>query len=284
MNRNARIKIAHDTLSICKNGFYLNNNGKKIFIKSELVYAIQNTRLYSPADEQYIRQELDRKITENTYNNKTKIEVVNETALHTAERLYTREDYSYIACLNFASAKNPGGGFLKGSNAQEESLARSSGLYPTIIQMSEMYETNRRTKTCLYTDYMIYSPDVPVFRDDYGNLLDEPYYVSFITAPAVNAGIVRAREPENVNRIKEIMKKRIKKIISLGIIHGNQVIILGAYGCGVFRNNPVNIAEYFGEFLLHDTLFKNKFHKIVFSVLDSSEKKVIYETFHNRFC
>ena len=284
MNRNDRINIARDTLCICKSGFYLNNNGKEISIKNELAYAVQNTRLYSPGDEPYIRQELNLELSKNTINNTTTIEVENETTLHAAERLYTKEDYSYIACLNFASAKNPGGGFLKGSNAQEESLARSSGLYPTIIQMSELYETNRKTKTCLYTDYMIYSPDVPVFRDDYGNLLNEPYYVSFITAPAVNAGIVRAREPENVNRIEETMKKRIEKILSLGIIHGNQAMILGAYGCGVFRNNPVDIAEYFAEFLLLDKRFRNKYHKIIFAVLDSSDKKDTYKVFYNRFC
>jgi len=70
--------------------------------------------------------------------------------------------------LNFASAKNPGGGFLGGGSAQEESLARSSGLFPCINQMQQMYETNRAYRSCLYTDHMIYSPRVPVFRDDEG--------------------------------------------------------------------------------------------------------------------
>ena len=114
-----------------------------------------------------------------------------ETTLAAAERL---AEFRPL-CLNFASAKNPGGGLLSGSQTQEESLARSSGLYATLLPMTELYAYNRHLGTSLYSDYMIYSPDVPVFRSDSGLLLEVPYLASFITAPAVNAGAVEKNEP-----------------------------------------------------------------------------------------
>src|SRR5208283_3500713 len=98
------------------------------------------------------------------------------------------------AVLNFASATQPGGGFLSGSRAQEESLARSSGLY-ACLSGNPMYEFHRTRRDAMYTDYFVYSPDVPVFRTDEGNLLEQPWRCSFITAPAVNAKAVLKRDP-----------------------------------------------------------------------------------------
>src|SRR5207253_5281746 len=115
-----------------------------------------------------------------------RVEVTAETTLSAARRLATTG--ARVIALNFASAKNPGGGFLAGSQAQEESLARSSALYACLEPQREFYEHNRALRSALYSDHILFSPGVPVFRDDAGRLLDEPYLVSFITAPAVNAG------------------------------------------------------------------------------------------------
>lgn len=152
----------------------------------------------------------------------------------------------------FCIRQKSGGGFLGGSQAQEESLARSSALYPCISQMEEMYQHNRKLRSCFYSDYMIYSPDVPVFRDDQGMLLEKPYQVAFLTAPAVNAGVVREREPEQVNRIGEVMLERIRYILSLAVQNGVEHLVLGAYGCGVFRNKPEEVAVWFKRVLVDE--------------------------------
>src|SRR6185312_12808515 len=102
--------------------------------------------------------------------------------------LVARECEPHVVALNFASAKNPGGGFLGGAKAQEEDLCRCSALYTCQLTQSAYYEVNRATSSMLYTDNIIYSPDVPFFRDDRLQLLDEPFTVSIITAPAPNAG------------------------------------------------------------------------------------------------
>src|SRR5207253_843688 len=100
-----------------------------------------------------------------------------ETTLASARRLVAAGQRP--AALNFASAKHPGGGFLNGALAQEESLARSSALYACLVG-NPMYTFHQAQSDALYTDYAIYSPDVPVFRGDDGALLPEPYLCSFI--------------------------------------------------------------------------------------------------------
>ncbi len=164
--------------------------------------------------------------------------------------------------------RNPGGGFLGGSQAQEESLARASGLYASISRMTDYYEANRRTKSTLYTDHVIYSPLVPVFRDDDDRLLDQPWCVSTITAPAVNAGAVRSREPENVSRIREVMQHRIRCVLGLAAQQGHDAIVLGAWGCGVFANDPAEVAELFAGELLGQGRFAQAFTEVVFAILD----------------
>jgi uncharacterized protein (TIGR02452 family) len=127
---------------------------------------------------------------------------------------------------------------------------------------------------------MIFSPDVPVIKDDMGNLLDEPYLVSFITAPAVNAGIVRQREgKENIEKIPQVMLNRIEKILLLAILEGCDAIVLGAYGCGVFRNNPVSVAGYFNTLLNGKTAYKKYYRKVLFSVFDRTPSQNNFKAF-----
>ncbi|GIO04568.1 TIGR02452 family protein [Brevibacillus reuszeri] len=275
-NRSQRVKIAEETLKILEQGYYKNAQGTKISLSQELADAIQNSVLYRPDD---LGQQV---ITKQDNGARPAIEVTSESSLEAAQRLVVTEKRPDTVCLNFASAKNPGGGFLGGSQAQEESLARSSGLYPCIVQMQEMYSHNRQLKTCFYSDYMIYSPRVPVIRDHTDQLLDSPYLLSFITAPAVNAGVVREREPENAAMIRDVMKERIRKILRAAVIHENRTIILGAYGCGVFRNPTEDVAGYFAEVLLEEKL-ANHFERIVFAIYDNSARQENLRAFKERF-
>ncbi len=230
---------------------------------------------YRPTDFDEVFALRDRIVEERGGQPPIEFEVVNETTLSAARKLTQADDNANPLALNFASAKNPGGGFLKGSQAQEESLARASGLYPCIAQMQAMYNTNRQFRSCLYTDNMIYSPGVPVFRDDRDQLLEAPNLVSFVTAPAVNAGVVRRRGTENVGRIEDVMRGRMEKVLSLAVIHHHETLVLGAWGCGVFRNNSGDVARWFGDYLTGDGLFSRAFRKVVFAVLDSRGGAVI---------
>jgi uncharacterized protein (TIGR02452 family) len=191
-----------------------------------------------------------------------------------AERRYQR-----VGILNFASARHPGGGFLGGARAQEESLARSSGLYFSLNQCPEHYAFHRTQRTCLYSDRMIYSPACPVVRDDAGNWLPEPYVVDFITSPAPNAGAIRQNEPANCQYIEPVLRERAGKILALAAYKQCDALVLGAWGCGVFKNDPGTVARIFGEYLSLKGLYAGYFRQVVFSVYDSSSAQETYRSF-----
>lgn len=280
-NRENRVEIAKDTLEILSDGFYLNSDNEKINFKNELDYAVSNSVLYKPEMPESIRNEVGELLNLHR-NRECKIEVTSETTIQASMRLINQEGIKETVCLNFASAKNPGGGFLTGSQAQEESLARSSGLYPCISQMSEMYEYNRNRKTCLYSDYMVYSPKVPFIRFDSGKLVNKPVLVSVITSPAVNAGVVMQRDVDDRNKIGEVMIARIKKILAVAAVNKNTAIVLGAFGCGVFKNSPEDVAGYFKKVLIEEG-YKSLFDRIVFAVYEKSEDKGNFNAFNNVF-
>jgi uncharacterized protein (TIGR02452 family) len=209
--------------------------------------------------------------------------VVNETTLHAARRLLAGEAGLRVLALNFASARHPGGGFLRGSQAQEESLTRASGLYGCLSAFREMYDANARFPSCLYTDHMIYSPDVPVFRDDEDTLLECPYPLSFVTAPAVNIGALRTNEPDSLGQVEPVMLSRMEKLLSVAVVHRHDALVLGAWGCGVFGNDPERVAGWFRRHLTGDGLFRRAFRTVVFAVLDRTEGRSMIRPFERQF-
>ena len=270
MNREKRVLLAQETLAICQQGYYVNRLGEQVIIKSALQQTIDNTKLYRPMD--FVEIHWLEAI-----ESKTIIEVTTETTLAAAQRL-VKAGHKTL-CLNFASAKNAGGGFLNGSQAQEESLARSSGLYLSLISQEEMYFYNRGQKSCFYSDYMIYSPAVPVFRADNGALLDDYYVTSFITSPAVNAGVIRQREPERVEEIYQIMSQRLEKVLWVAYENRYTSLVLGAWGCGVFANDPNMISKIFAELLGKQSRLATYFKHITYAIYDSSVNQKVYKSF-----
>jgi uncharacterized protein (TIGR02452 family) len=208
-----RVAIAQDTLKRIEQGYYTAPNGQKVDFKEDFLQAKINSQWYKGDEFESVFRERNAVLSA-CKSVQTHIEITPESTLDAAARL--SRQYDKIFCLNFASAKNPGGGFLTGAQAQEESLARSSALYPCIQQMG-MYQNNSHLKTCLYNDDMIYSPDVPVFKTDDGTLLEQYYKISILTSPAVNAGVIREREPHNISKIDAVLRVRLEKIRRLGL-------------------------------------------------------------------
>ncbi|MCW3160724.1 TIGR02452 family protein [Chryseobacterium oryctis] len=259
--------MAKDTLEILARKYYINEQNERISIENELENSKKGTVLFS--SEQL--SEMKEKELPNT-NFETKFEVWKCSSVKAILQLAEEENQEKIMCLNFASAKNPGGGFINGAEAQEESLARTSGLYETLLQGWEYYETHRAMTSCFYTDMMIYSPKVPVFRKDKGELLSKPVLCNFITSPAVNAGVVKRQEPQREGEIFGAMDVRTDKMLALALHQGNETLILGAWGCGVFKNDPKEIAELFKKHL-HGK-YKNKFKRVVFAILTKKEEMI----------
>ncbi len=277
MNRDNRRKIGSQTVEIVDRGWYGIDGHVRIDIATKVTQCLNNTRLYTPGD-------LDSLLTrEHSGAYQTVFTVENETTLSAAERLVVEQIRPKTLCLNFASAKNPGGGFLGGSQAQEESLARSSALYASLLTQNAYYETNRACRTALYTDHMILSPGVPVFRADDGSLLPEPYLLSILTSPAVNAGAVKKNEQDKESLIVPTMKQRIAKVLAIATVQGYEHLVLGAWGCGVFRNDPAEIAKLFAEALLDGGQFAHCFESVTFAVLDGTDDERIISPFRDDF-
>lgn len=273
-NREYRKKIASDTLRILEEGYFLNSAGEQIDIANAQSFTEENTITYTPdMTDSLIVNRIPALLDE-----PANIEV-NDLPTMDAVRKVIGEGHENVAYLNFASAKNPGGGFLRGSQAQEESIARVTGLYNSLMKAIEYYEVNRKTKSCFYTDYMIYSPNVPIIKDEEGNNMDTLLTASIITAPAVNIGVVKRRDPEKLNGVETVMKRRIEKVLAVALEHGHKVIVLGAWGCGVFSNDPNNMARYFNEVI--EEKFRFEFKKIVFAVYSSSDRFI--QPFYKEF-
>ncbi|MCO5984831.1 TIGR02452 family protein [Actinoallomurus spadix] len=227
---------------------------------------------------------------------RTRFEVTAEGSLQAARRLHDTGDGTgsdngdgtgsgagRIAVLNFASARNPGGGYLGGARAQEEDLCRHALLYPCLLRVPGHYEAHRASRDLLYSDRVIWSPDVPVHRGDDGELLREPYPVSFLTCPAPNTGEVLRRDPAVADRIPEVLRRRARRVLAVAAHHGARRLVLGAWGCGVFRNDPRQVAGAFHAHLAADGEFAGAFEHVVFAVWDRNPDSANRAAFAARF-
>jgi uncharacterized protein (TIGR02452 family) len=254
--RNRRRAIAEETVAVLERGSYVAPSGQVVDLTGRLARAVESTRLYRPDD----LADLLRELPETPGEQETRIEVTGETTLAAAHRL------PEAAALNFASAKHPGGGFLSGAEAQEEALARSSGLYASLRAAPEFYAFHNARRDLLYSDHMIYSPAVPVFRDDAGTLLEDAYDVAFLTSAAPNRGAIQ--DPVVAGHVPGVLRTRVAKVLALAHAHGHRRLVLGAWGCGVFANDPAEVAGAFATHLLGDGQFAGRFEHVVFAVYD----------------
>ena len=244
--------MAAQTMAIIEDGGYRSPGGRDVRIEAGIRAAVAGTRLYRPEDEVPAPAPggLAGPVTE----------VTNETSLSAARRLGEG-----AACLVFASAKHPGGGFLTGAQAQEESIARSSALYPCLQAAGEFYDFHRRQGDLRYSGRVIYSPGVPVFRGDDGALLDDPYPVSFLTAAAPNLGAITANQPGAAGSVPAVLAARAERVLAVAAAHGHRKLVLGAWGCGVFKNDPAVVAAVFAACLARA---QGHFDQVTFAVLD----------------
>ncbi|SEB80998.1 TIGR02452 family protein [Streptomyces sp. 2131.1] len=258
----ARLRgIARETENIVEAGSYRTVNGREISIERDVAAALTGTRLYGPDPVAVAALDRDRTPA---------IAVTGESSLEAAARM-TRERSGRIAVLNYASARNPGGGYLNGAQAQEEALCRASALYATLLRVPDFYAHHRAERSVFYTDRVIHSPGVPVFRDDRGRLLDTPYTVGFLTSPAPNAGVIRARTPQEAHRVPAALAARAERVLEVAAVCGYRRLVLGAWGCGVFQNDPAAVAGAFHTLLTGEGRFAGHFEQVAFGILGREE-------------
>lgn len=192
------------------------------------------------------------------------------------------------AVLNFASATNPGGGVEKGASAQEECLCRVSTLYPCLADQkmrASFYTPHRKNGNALHNDDIIYTPNVLVIKDDDHNLLSEPFSVDIISCAAPNLREQPSNQYNTGDTVKvqisgdellTLHEKRASKIFSSAIANGVEILILGAFGCGAFQNDPHIVAQAYKN-VLPD--FAHYFHTIEFAIFCNAKNIENYQVF-----
>lgn len=144
-----------------------------------------------------------------------------------------------IAVLNFASYKRPGGAYLQGATTQEEALCHESTLYQVISAFQKpYYDYNNSVKNKgLYLNAAIYSPDIIFIRGP------QIYKADVLTCAAPNWSAAsmygKASRQENLDALVD----RVDFMYAVAQQMGVQTLIAGAWGCGVFGQNPETVCQ-----------------------------------------
>ncbi|MCK6490020.1 MAG: TIGR02452 family protein, partial [Planctomycetes bacterium] len=202
--RSSLIAQAETAKAIMAAGAYRSPAGLEIDLHQALESSRTGTSLVRPGDWASIQKQA---VEQCQSPRPVSIEVTDESTLAALERLaFSRS--GDLAALNFASARRPGGGWDTGARAQEETLARASGLITCLEAAPGYYAANRQHEHLFYTDHAIWSPAVPFFARDDGTLLAAPYTAGIITMPAPNLGGMSKLLEQDVLALRGVWMKR----------------------------------------------------------------------------
>ena len=264
ISRGVAAALGQSAVEATRKGLYVTSDGEEVVWRDAVQAACVAKRSIGP--------EAMLPTNERAAFRETRVQVANETTLGASLRLGERG--LRPLALNFANGIKPGGGFLGGARAQEEVLCRSSALYQTLVN-DPMYEEHGKRRLPDSTDWAIYSPDVPVFRADDGTALQHFWFLSIITCAAPFAPLVG--QP----RAGDLLQKRIHRVLTVAWAYDHSALVLGAWGCGAFANDPNRTAVDFRRALEND--FSGAFSDIVFAITDWSPERKFLGPFRDVF-
>ena len=251
-----------DTVGDVRKGFYTSNGGRTIAFDDETPL-LEGSVLYQ---EQLASREPEKKST-------TLVEVKQIDTIKAARLLENP------VVLNMANRHQPGGGVLGGASSQEEYLFRISNYHRSLYQFSDIghsFDVPRRPESYpLDRNHGgVYSPGITVFRgteqEGYPKL-DEPLKLSFVAVAAIHEPNLLQDHNDHYwleDSFIEPTKRKIRTIFNIALVHDHENLVLGAFGCGAFKNPPNHIARLFKE-VLEEPLYKNQFSHIIFAILDN---------------
>lgn len=276
MGRMENVAIFEDTIRLCAENARLAETVRQSTAGQKLILE----------EDQLQEVSLDR------YDKPARIWISQKKSLEAAAAYRDKK----VAVLNFASASNPGGGVTRGASAQEECLCRCSSLYLNLNTQSMkegFYYPHRQRQDPLHNDDIIYTPGVLVFKSDtsYPRLLPEEewYEVGVITCAAPNLRSLPSNVSHEGDRGKSarisdmdllrLHEKRLRRILQVAILEGRDSLILGAFGCGAFANNPGVVATAAAN-VLPDYLyaFQTIEYAIYCSPRDASNYRIFRQT------
>lgn len=270
--RERNVEVFNDTLDVIKNSEKLTKSLEETLKNQKLILA---------------NEKIENKCNDRADDSKV---VLSKKRTLEAASAYKGKK---VCVLNFASATNPGGGVTRGSNAQEECICRCTDLYLCLNTdefMDKFYGRHRKACNPIYNDDIIYSPDVDVIKTDTVDpkLMDENdwFKINVLTCAAPNLRVAPSNEmnPDSGDKpVKlsdeeyvKILESRVRKIFEVASSFNNDVLILGAFGCGAFQNPPHLVAKVFNE-VMQDYI--KKFEVIEYAVFCRDFETKNYDEF-----
>ena len=281
------IEILQETLQILDTGKYI-VNGKEVKLQLSKE-RMEASHVLLPADVQDIcSRKLDRKAVASP----CRIDCVKQDSYVAAievmrDRPNAGDLSKPVLVLNFANPVNIGGGVYKGARAQEEDLCRRSSLLRSLETSHSLwyYNYNRKLHTHMGSDAMIFSPEVEIFRDERGELMDETVVVAVLTCAAPM--ITYSMEGMSESEYRGMFYNRIVDVLKCAAYFGYEDLVLGAWGCGAFGNDAAIVSNLFYRALkelnwagLHAY---DLFNTIVFAIRSRGEESYNYKEFNRNF-
>eukprot|EP01112_Ceratiomyxa_fruticulosa_P013076 TRINITY_DN3658_c0_g3_i1.p1 TRINITY_DN3658_c0_g3~~TRINITY_DN3658_c0_g3_i1.p1 ORF type:complete len:582 (+),score=89.91 TRINITY_DN3658_c0_g3_i1:204-1748(+) len=262
--REMRVLIMQGTLRAIDNGRYSLPDGNIIYLPDVdfVKEQVRKTTFYPRTPKFDFPRKFDMKV-----------EAILSDCLDAAFIL--KENRLNPVVLNMASRSHPGGGYMTGAGAQEENLFRRSNYYQS-LKDPQGIDAKREWRYPIPETGGIYCPNVVVFRGSEKNgynFLPVPTPLSFIAVAAIsNPELQRNKNGELtlVESFAERTKRKIQTILSIAATHSHDSVVLGAFGCGAFRNPPAHMARLFQE-VLSD--FHGCFRHVVFAIIDDHNSK-----------
>jgi uncharacterized protein (TIGR02452 family) len=262
-----RAKVYNNTLRLIKECFYHTESGVIVDLPSQEA-AISGAQLY---DCEFRVDHVP------TLAEETKVSVIDADCLEVAINL-VKMGYN-PAVLNMANRQTAGGAVYDGAGAQEETIFRRTTIAPSLYQFTKYAELHGLKRS--HMQYPMdrnyggaYSPNILVFREGEKHgykLMEHPVMMSFISVAALNRPDLTPDNHLAPNMI-EPTKRKMRTIMRIGLQHNHDSLVLGALGCGAFRNPPRDIAELFRA-VINEPEFKNKFKLIVFAIIDDHNSR-----------
>ena len=287
--RQENITMLQDTLMILERGFY-EISGKTIPLKLTR-QQMEEARVFLPKDVQ--KAGMNKDFQHVHVIGRCGYACENTDSFSLARKRFSllpeqdRKKSKPILVLNLANPVNPGGGVRKGAKAQEEDLCRKSSLLISLESRNALpyYEYNRSLNTYLGSDAVMIQPQVEIIKDENGNLLEDSVIVAVMTcaAPMLKYGM----EGLSQKQYEDMMLGRITGMLKVAAYMGYERLVLGAFGCGAFRNDARMVSDLFykalKEFDYDGMKDKDMFRRIDFAVLDHSEDQYNFKEFSRNF-
>lgn len=285
----AETKILQDTLQIINQGYY-NKHHRKVILKLSKEQ-MAKTKVFLPLDVAKISSSKDfphihqlGRMGVGCFNSDSFVLARKRTEGAAA---LLPLGHLPVLVLNFANPVRPGRGVRTGAKAQEEDLCRASSLLVSLEseEAGSYYSYNKSQDSSWGSDAVMITPEVEIIKDEYGNLLDESVVVAVMTcaAPLTKQGL----DAERGKQYEDMLFQRIMGMLKVAAYSGYQMLVLGAFGCGVYGNDAHLVSDLFyralKEFRFDGMVAKDFFRRVDFAVWDHSPTQYNYKEFSRNF-